>query len=324
MGKRIISFILIVCMMISCIQIPSFAQTASMEFDLERTDDYDDMTAYGSTTYASKDIEDQKEDEGLGGGAGTEANPYIISNYDQLEWFSAKVNSGTTYKDKYIILSNNIYANVGQRYQYWSGDNLPTEIFTPINGFGGTFDGRGYKIYGLCVYSEQYAGLFGECAPNCVVTIKNLTLENCYIDKSRLNSRAIGGIVAKAESLIMDNCTVSGRVGSDSQTFSNVGGLVGLVETSEMDDRNSAVLQISNCTNNADVYGSNKAGGIIGDFHSSTDNSFIENCTNTGDIYCTGGNDRGIKCALAGGIAGWYVDCRKAAKLSNTGNIFNY
>ena len=73
--------------------------------------------------------------------AGSESNPYVIANIDQLKAFADAVNKGNSYAGKYVVLGANL-------------DLSEIAIWAPIgnsdhgktNAFAGTFDGKGYTV----------------------------------------------------------------------------------------------------------------------------------------------------------------------------------
>ena len=82
-------------------------------------------------------------------GSGTEADPYLITNLDELKAFRDDVNAGNSYADKYVKLTSDI--------------DLTNEVWTPIGTsnydktptaptvkmFAGNFDGDNHTITGL-------------------------------------------------------------------------------------------------------------------------------------------------------------------------------
>ncbi|MBO5285766.1 MAG: hypothetical protein J6B16_02590, partial [Clostridia bacterium] len=146
-------------------------------------------------------------------GLGTESNPYVINNVLDLKWFRDSVNNGNAYKDKYVVLTDNI--------------DLEDEEWTPIGAttiFNGVFDGKGYTISNLHIYSTSNThklGLFSAIGNNAKV--QNLTLNNVYIYS--LGSDYVGGVVGDARVSTIDNVHVTGSVYIVANRF--VGGIVG-------------------------------------------------------------------------------------------------
>lgn len=142
-------------------------------------------------------------------GVGTEENPYWIETADQLQ---------------------NINEDVTAHYVLKANIDLGNVDFTPIGNatsgaFSGSFDGNGFTISNLSVFSGKYAGLFG-CNEG---TIKNVKLSDIFV----YGTRYVGGVVGHNTSLgTLENCKVlSGDVESDGGLNAvNVGGICGYNE----------------------------------------------------------------------------------------------
>lgn len=166
-------------------------------------------------------FQDPKSDTPFGGGDGSEANPYLIQNAQQLANLSYKVKWGNSYKGKYFKLTRDIRLN---NIEFDSDHNVNTknlndlEEWIPIgdhyswwddNSFEGNFNGDGHTIYGLAfnidrnVYIYQY-GLFG--------AIKNASITNLNIKDSYLGyywdteSHNAGFFVGYLSSSMLVNC----------------------------------------------------------------------------------------------------------------------
>ncbi len=155
-------------------------------------------------------------------GEGTEANPYLINDVDDLVWLQEKVDElaqdgSTQFAGKYFKLTNNIDL---------SGINWnPIGTMNVDHGsFKGVFDGGNYTISNL--YVEQAGngiGLFARTAGNAV--IKNLKLNNVTV-KSTDNSNYVGGLVGNAyASTKIENVHVSGNVYISGRGY--IGGIAG-------------------------------------------------------------------------------------------------
>lgn len=127
-----------------------------------------------------------------------------------------------------------------------------------INGFSGSFDGKGHMIGGLT--SEEY-GLFSTLKSGA--KIKNVVLDNVYITSKYSSVGAIAAsIPSSAKNVAIENCYVNGVVASCRTKFglnagsSTAGSIVG------RNDSASAV--ISGCYSNAVVAAERTVGGIAG------------------------------------------------------------
>lgn len=143
---------------------------------------------------------------------------YLISNGDELRYFSGLVNSGQTDVSAKLTADIELNDNVDQ-YMEWP-DVAPKNVWKPIgknfeNSFMGTFDGQGHSISGIYIksafsgdyypgYMEEYYGFFGCIAEDGVV--KNVGLEkSCYMSSSDMMNMEMGGIAARNDGSII-NC----------------------------------------------------------------------------------------------------------------------
>ena len=76
------------------------------------------------------------------GGSGTQDDPYLLSCADDLYTFQAKVNAEDPCKSAYFRLTGDIALNRGLDL---------ANIWLPVVGFEGVFDGAGHVISGLYV-----------------------------------------------------------------------------------------------------------------------------------------------------------------------------
>lgn len=235
-------------------------------------------------------------------GSGTEADPWVIQNPDQLKAFAASF-AKTDYSGKYIVLGADI--------------DLAGEAWTPIghlaNGtqaFRGSFDGQGHKISNMAIGSKTapvsaeqrvYFGLFAALMNGSVV--ENLGMENVSIHLMADKESAIGGALAGCCDLaIINNCWATGdiTVRTEDGEYKNnsfAGGLIGYSQRSYILNSWTDVTLDAFCkTANAE------AGGIT----AMNAYGMIVNCYTFGDI--SGETDRenvddgGV--TYLGGIAG--------------------
>ena len=204
-------------------------------------------------------------------GSGTSADPYIISTGTQLAFLADQVNAGTTYKDCYFELANDIdlkgidWIPIGTNLGYY---------------FAGNFNGKGYLIHNLTITkSYRFVGLFGYINQ---ATISNIGVENININSTYSSSMsAVGGLIGVAQETTISNCYTKGTVyGINSSYETYVGGLIG-----ELDYSSS----ITNSYTNTTVMGEIKSlyskynvfvGGLIGGVFTpnSLDMITIETC----------------------------------------------
>lgn len=194
-------------------------------------------------------------------GTGTQSDPFIIKNGEQLAYLAQQVNAqqvnaGTNYVVKYFKLGNSI--------------NLGGHEWTPIGTnkniyFKDHFDGNGYSIYGLKVNStSDYAGLFGYAGNNSVIS--NLSLINPDVTTSEDYSGAVCGFLSNASIL---NCTVSG--GRVSAGVYRSGGICG---------QTYGTCTISKCSViGSEINAKSLTGGLCGDLEGTLESCSVKNAT---------------------------------------------
>ena len=249
------------------------------------------------------DIEEPERAEiakGFKEGRGTEKNPYIIENAEQLKYFASLVNAGEKFEGKYVSitqtidLENNEFIPIGLGS---IGNRKETE-WNMENSFDGILEGNGNVITGVKITQEEAhgVGIIGVLGENGVV--KNLNTENGTI----IGRTCVGGIVGASKGQII-NCTNKLTIiAQDNANVNNsgqqAGGIVGRLETGK----------IIECSNSGNVTASNDVGGIVGWQKVGT----ITGCGNGGEV--TTNNYQ------AGGIVG-RLETGKIIECSNNGII---
>ena len=193
------------------------------------------------------------------GHAGTEQDPYVIYNKDQLDLLSARVRDGNGYYGKFIRLGADIAYDPTALDE--NGENY-TAIGDYNNEFQGNFDGAGHTVRGIRINkkgdsdADEYQGLFG-----CVRdgTIRNVTLADSVV----IGYRYVGGVVGyQYFGDAIANCRVESDVilgaGCDGADF--CGGIVGYT---------FAYVRVRGCLSAATVTDRGKSGcdyygGIVG------------------------------------------------------------
>lgn len=239
----------------------------------------------------------QAQHAALGGGSGTEADPYLIETAEHLAALATATNSGEGTSNKFYKLTADISLAAYSSGEGW----MP--IGTLSYNFRGHFDGNGKIISHLtinCPDADNSVGLFGYTYN---ATIQNLGVVECNIMGGEYY---VGGIIGRCFNTTISNSYVTGVVEGEFYT----GGLVGELNLSS---------SINNSYCHAEVIGSgNYVGGLVGYFSNST----INNSYSTGNIR---GNDRFI-----GGLVGrnYYSkisNCFTAAEsVVATSNAYGY
>ena len=245
----------------------------------------------------------------FGGGSGTESDPYLISNAEQLAYLAYMVNSESApaergmyyYDDVYFRQTNHIDLSA----YYWD----PIGTSSPAVYFSGHYDGNGYTISGLFTpegdtaeYSD--AGLFGVLGGNLlsghVATVENLGIVNSFVQ----GYENVGAIVGMGTSAIVQNCYNTSNVMTSG---GSVGGIAGA----------GAILIIVNCYNTGNISGKYQyVGGIIGDATMSSASSCFNTGTVTGQIYYESEAKATDYVGGIGGYQGSFYNCY------NTGQVW--
>ena len=229
-------------------------------------------------------------------------NAYEIGNAGQLYWFADKVNKESY---KYVNVNVVLTADIVVNKNVLNDGDLTKDVdglrdWTPIQQYGGTFDGAQHTISGIYCVSDTIdeAGIFQNTIDNAIV--ENIgVLDSYYCLKEGYN---VGGIVG-FNSGIIRNCYNEGMVSSLYNNDNYLGGICGMngggtitgcynkgkVANSVWGTRAGGICgrstnKILNCYNTGSVTGGYMVGGICGSNASSTTSGRIENCYNIGTI----------------------------------------
>ena len=229
------------------------------------------------------------KDGNFGGGDGSEDDPYIIEDAEDLKKFrdivngqNGKIQNSAAWAELKadIVLNSNVLDSDGSLneedkddFTQWTpiGYNKGTDDNIPYNG---TFDGNGHTVSGIYINTiEDYQGLVGYIGIGG--TVKDLGIE-----KSRIKGgNNVGGIAGYSIGSIED-CYNTGSVSGGN----NVGGIAGTADSAK------------DCHNEGTVSGSGEyIGGILGRGSSSC---IAVRCYNTGSVI---GSGDGPAAGIAGG-----------------------
>ncbi|MDD6582797.1 MAG: hypothetical protein PUF10_09010, partial [Bacteroidales bacterium] len=247
-------------------------------------------------------------------GTGTEADPFLIENAQQLAYLTYRVNNGldaagghVSNHDFHYKLMTDVDLNGSEDFQWTPIGNWISA--TNYYSFGGHFDGNNHTVSGLYINSsDNRVGFFGYTDG---ATIINLSVSG---DAVATSGNYAGGIVGIAEGvMLISNCNNGCSVNCKSGNM-NVGGIIGY---------SSSVLTITNCYNTGDIStndfnvilseGDAFSGGIIG--RSASSSLTVSDCYNTGNIISVGGNHPN-----SGGIVGYSISTT-ISNTYNTGSI---
>lgn len=213
-------------------------------------------------------------------GNGTIDNPYIISNGEELAYFSSMLENNN-YEGKYFKLINNIRINEGVfKYEddkieyvlndttyyvngssYYDNDEFigdavgSLNMFPSLNNFKGYFDGDSHVIYGL-YFDSNDAGLFTNLSGE---------IDSLYISNSLIVGNNSGILSNNITSGSVSNVMVDGYILSD--IYTGVDSVLDFNDTHTVSGGISAYSSDStfiNCINKAWIYGSFVSGGLVG------------------------------------------------------------
>ncbi|RXJ96788.1 hypothetical protein CRU94_01370 [Arcobacter sp. AHV-9/2010] len=225
------------------------------------------------------------------GGYGTEANPYTITNWTQLQNIN---NSNILTQNYYFNLLNNLSSSTSDYTNLASNSANGGLGWNPIgdntNKFIGTFDGKGFTISDLYINRPStYVGLFGYINNS---TIKNLGLTNVDIT----GSNYVGGLVGYINHGTITNSYANGKVSG----IGYIGGLVGY---------NGGNGIITNSYASGTVSGNSYIGGLVGYGFATITNSFYDN---------TKFNGNGVGYGIDDGVTGLTTEQMKHGTVYKT------
>ena len=268
-------------------------------------------------------------------GRGTSDNPYIISNGEELAYFSSQLENNN-YEDVYFKLSNDILLNEGvfkyendlieyvidnntyyvKDNEYYDNNTFTGEsvgtinVFPSLEGFAGYFDGDSHTIFGYYNVDSLFKSLSGN--------ISSLYIENAFVSGSELgvlSDKIVGGSISNVlvDGIILDsefNDTVndiSSLLGDyESLNYSVNGGITSY----------SSNTSFLNCISKVKIYGGFLSGGLIG----YGEDISISNAYNSGDIDSYLSNGIGVvkgnssidhiynTGSINGGLIGYVID----------------
>ncbi|HPQ35848.1 MAG TPA: FISUMP domain-containing protein, partial [Tenuifilaceae bacterium] len=174
---------------------------------------------------------------GFDGGDGSELNPFVISNADQLH-------TVRLYPSSHFLQVADIDLGVSpwNENEGWDPIGNDEELFT------GTYYGGGYSVSNLTINRPDGVriGLFGN-AENAMFS--NIHLENVDI----VGLSQLGSLVGHAYTCTIDTCSASGSINAEGSTIGGIAGFIG--EFSSLTQSYSDVKIIAKY---------NSVGGLVG------------------------------------------------------------
>lgn len=221
---------------------------------------------------------------------------------------------GQTLESKFIKLNANI--------------DLDEKEWTPINLKNSTFDGNNYSISRFNINeANDKAGFFGVVENS---TVKNVVIEETYIESEVVGEFYAGGLVAYAKNSSLINCNFAGTVVVTGDKTMYLGGIAGFTLNCEV---KSCIgnTSVSSTIYPVDTYEvSAYSGGLIG----KAENTNIEACAGTGN-FCEAYSECDTTCyAFAGGLVAHftgtinncYADCSVSSSTQayGIGSVFSH
>ena len=213
------------------------------------------------------------------GGAGTEADPYILKSAQHWANMAATASKNSNWNGVYFQLGSDI--------------NFANKAVTPINTFKGTVDGKGYTLSNAKIGdgTASHQAFF----PMLAGTIKNVNFDNITVTGGKASGAASSAAVICAgnnnAAFTIENCHVSNStIISGPEEGANGGsyaaGLVGRCNNADVIIKNCSVTNSTikaTCANAAGVVGylgNGKLDGIL----SSNNNVSVETANNVGGV----------------------------------------
>ena len=247
-------------------------------------------------------------------GEGSEASPWLNQSADDMTRLRRLVNGGESMKNKFFKLTADIvlptdWAPIGRTKN--GSDDIGKG--SNLNAFSGTLDGDGHKV----TVPKGGKPLFGYVNE---ATVKNLDIYGEEIDGYGLVNN-FEGVGLSGSAVIIDNVKIlsgtkikkSGFLGGNITTNPFAGNSAGFEATIrnctiekgvtigyDKDERMIGSFAgrmqgtIENCVSEADVYGTDYVGGIIGTRDNAMRACIAKNCRFSGTVTGTGRNTGGI------------------------------
>ena len=239
-------------------------------------------------------------------GEGTEDSPFLIETADNLAFLSYIVNKGVDTRGVYFELTTDIDLN-GSEVNPWLPIGMGNRWFAD-DGCDRTIDPSFQDNYfsghfdggGHSIYNLYVDSLdyAGLFGRICCWYNEGATIENINIESGYVNGKYSGGIVGDCAGIVV----ISNCLNNAEIVGTEVaGGIVG-----------KGCRAIRNCSNSGHITGGDIAGGIVG-----AQPNEITECFNTGDIVVNGNTAGGILGKKSGGQL-IIVNCYNRGDLSGS------
>lgn len=230
--------------------------------------------------------------EEYGGGSGTEADPFLIFNAEQLNTIGLK--PADLYKHFKLMADIDLSCYTGTQF------NLIGTYYG--RAFRGTFDGNGHRIHNFTYGSENvnFLGLFGYVDGDNT-EIKDLDLIDPNVTTGTGNN--VGSLVGYLRRGTVSRCSARGGTVTGDNC---VGGLVGRNYTAS----------VANCFASTGVYGNGNLGGLVG-------RTYVElsNCYASGSVSQYADLTGGLAGFNHGNISASFWDTDTSNQLDGVGGV---
>ncbi|MBQ9112581.1 MAG: hypothetical protein IJY08_03270 [Clostridia bacterium] len=275
----------------------------------------------------------------------------VISDAADLLAFAAQINAKNTFVGKTVELSADIDLNPG----WVASTTAPTNVWDitgcGVNGFWGTFDGKGHTISGIYLSLDSYQrGIFGNFQCNdrqkdadgniIIITpvVKNLAVVNSVVPVRGNDMGGFYGYLAKGQGdgkgnwdcitfenvyNAIDLITTTAASNNTAGTAENVGGFIGKCNTSGIAFKFTNCVYAGKMVMNTLIH--DKVGGFIGstgttkkdDVHNTYTNCAYYGNANIGADF--------FGCFVADGIrADILKNCVSAGIMSSTADAMDF
>lgn len=248
---------------------------------------------------------------------GTEQNPFLLDNIEALKKLRDDVNlsgfcqEGVHFKQikDFDFDGHEPWEGIGLKKL--NADGTYSDDPDPDRTFKGIYDGNGYTIRNLQFkYDDSGVDganeLMGFIRSAMGAEIKNLKIHSTGFKDPKHGTKFGGAIlVGTAQNGIkISNCEISGYMGSEESPCGHTAAGVLSYITTPTDDKQveECSVELKNVTNNAYIYSTRKAGGVIG---FALGNISLENVTNNGNVARVdeNGKDNGKDDGVGGIVA---------------------
>lgn len=266
MVKKIISFVLVLCMLSSFIPASVFAAGNNGGETKATTGEQPETVLIAA--------------EGFESGDGSRNTPYVIRTPQQLSYLASSALKGETYDGKYLSVAADI--------------DMSDFNWVPIPDFRGTLYGNNFTISNLTVKNSSSITVKDGLYNIGFIGINRGSVE--YLNFLNINvnityANVVCGAVAGYNRGTVYDCDVSGtvKVNASASGVVYVGGITGVNQKNAGVFNSRSTAAVSGTSSASDVY----AGGIAGN-----NNGSITACSTSGDILAN------AKPGYAGGLAG--------------------